>query len=104
HEDALGEFEDEPFRREPGRREDAGDAADEARLGDLPARDIDTHQQRLRSSDDLPQASLAAGLLEDPLTERDAEPGLFGDRDEVVREDQAALGMAPAQQCLDPDE
>src|SRR4051794_35280894 len=47
-----------------------------------------------------PGGRLAAGLVEHPLADRDDQPARLGDRDEVVRGHQAALGILPAQQRL----
>ena len=47
------------------------------------------------------RARMAAPLAQDPAPDRDDQPGLLGDRDEVERRDQALLGVAPAQQRLD---
>ena len=44
---------------------------------------------------------LAAALAQDPAADRDDEAHLLGERDELVGADQAALGVAPAQQRLD---
>src|SRR5207253_871521 len=49
----------------------------------------------------LPGGQLAARLLEDPRAERHDHPGLFGDADEALRRNGAALGMRPAAKRLD---
>ena len=49
----------------------------------------------------LPGAALAERLLEHVQGERLDQPGLLGERDELVRSDQAARRVVPAQQRLD---
>ncbi len=52
----------------------------------------------------LPPTGLAAALLEDPPAEGDDEPGLLGDGDEAVRRNNAAFGVHPPHQALEPDD
>ena len=52
----------------------------------------------------LPHATLAHDRLEHPATQRGDEPGLLGQRDELVRHDQATPRMGPAHQRLDADQ
>src|SRR5579883_126695 len=51
-----------------------------------------------------PRVELAAGFLGYPLAERHDRPGPVRDGDELRRADQAAHGMLPAHQHLDPDQ
>jgi hypothetical protein len=51
-----------------------------------------------------PLFRLAAGLLQDPLSHRNDEPRLFGQRNELNRRQKALLGMLPTQQSLEPDD
>src|SRR6185312_9802935 len=44
---------------------------------------------------------LTTALAQDPSADRHDETGLLGERDELVRGDETALGVAPAQQRLD---
>src|SRR3954447_19238321 len=48
-----------------------------------------------------PPRGLLAGALEQPLPQRADQPGLLGERDEVVRRDEAALRVLPADERLD---
>ena len=48
-----------------------------------------------------PPGGRGAGLPHRPFAERDDEPGLLGQRDELGRRDEAALGVMPAQQRLE---
>src|ERR1700754_557426 len=48
-----------------------------------------------------PRGRLPARGAEDPLAERDDEVALLGDRDELARAEQPALGMLPADERLD---
>ena len=41
---------------------------------------------------------MPAGLFQHPLPQRQDQAAFFGQRNEVVKEDQAAFGMPPAQQ------
>ena len=53
----------------------------------------------------VPQAaSVAATLAQHPAPDRDDQAGLLGERDELPRRDQPALGVAPAQQRLDAED
>jgi hypothetical protein len=47
-----------------------------------------------------PGPALRQRLAEDERRQRSDEPGLFGDRDELVGRDVAELGMAPADEGL----
>ena len=47
------------------------------------------------------ELGLAAPLAQDPAADRDDQPALLGERDELEGRDQAAGGVAPAQQRLD---
>ena len=55
-------------------------------------------------SGDLPGARLRARGAQHPRAERDHEPGHLRERDEVAGGNEPQLGMAPAQQRLDPDD
>src|SRR5262249_34545123 len=73
----------------------------EVRLRDLLAGKIHAHEQlaiagRLAS----PLAQLLAGLLQNPQTDWDDYPGVFGQRNEVGWTDEPPLGMFPANQRL----
>src|SRR5438309_11738806 len=48
----------------------------------------------------MPHSQLATCLVEHPIAQRDDKAGFFSNRNELVREDHASLGMVPAKQCL----
>ena len=48
-----------------------------------------------------PARELCADLVQHPATDRQDQPGVFGDLDELVGRDQPAVGVAPAQQRLE---
>src|ERR671918_168846 len=50
-----------------------------------------------------PPVELAARLLEDPLTEREDEPGLLGEGDELRGQQQAVLLVAEAHEGLEAE-
>ena len=51
-----------------------------------------------------PLAALAAGLVDDPVGDRADQPGALGDRQELGRGEQSALGIVPADQRLGADD
>ena len=52
----------------------------------------------------LPGLGARAGLAQHPLAERNDEPGILGDRDELGRRHQAGIGLRPANQRLGADD
>ena len=50
-----------------------------------------------------PLGELRADCAQHPAPDRDDQPGLLGDRDELIGRHQSALGVSPAQQRLEPD-
>src|SRR3954452_3764739 len=58
-------------------------------------------QRLVAGHEALHQHRLAAALAQDPAADRHDEAHLLGERDELVRRDEAALRVAPAQQRLD---
>ena len=101
----LGDLEDEARRIEPGLAEDGLDAVDEAELLDLAGRDVDADERLGRDAAlGEPAGGLAAGLAEDPATDRQDRAGLLGDLDEPVGHDHAVLGVVPADERLDAGE
>ena len=67
------------------------------RVAELHDGDVDGDADRFREL-----GRLRAGLAEDPLAERDDQPGLLGERDEVRRRHGTADGVVPAEQRLEP--
>ncbi len=92
----LGDFEDQALRGQPGVAQRGLDFLDEARLLELGARDVDA---QVRSA--APGRGLARGVAQHPAPERDDQSGLLGERDELARAEQAALGMLPAHERLE---
>ena len=65
--------------------------------------EVDAHRQRRVERElVLHDLRLAAALAQDPAADRHDQAGLLGERDEAVRLQQAALGVLPAQQRLEP--
>ena len=60
--------------------------------------------RRLAAARQLPGPGLAARLAHDELADRDHQAGLLGDRDELRRRDQAALGVVPPDERLHRDD
>ena len=52
----------------------------------------------------LPLSELVARALENPQANRRDHAGILGERDEIDRIDEAALGMLPANQCFEAGE
>ena len=74
-------------------------------LSQLPGRDVDSQRQRLVSrTRALPHDRAAAGVAQDPGAERHDQAGLLGQRDELARPEQTALGVLPAHQRLHSDD
>src|SRR5438309_1200306 len=75
--------------------------ASEVALGEFLGGDVDAdgHGQAVTPADRLPD-----GLRQHPPAEFDDQAGALGRRDEVRRQQDAPLGMLPAQQRLDPDD
>ena len=78
-----------------------GDHAGEARVLQLPGRDVHREAQVAPPRQRLPLRELLAGRLEHPGTDRDDQSGLLGDGDELRRLHQASV-VAPAQERLHP--
>ncbi len=74
---------------------------DEVRLLDLAGTDVDVDHDRASPLPRPRHATWRHDCLEHPAAELDDQAGLFGERDEIGRVDDAAFGMLPAQQRLD---
>jgi hypothetical protein len=99
--DALGDFQGQELRRQVAVLEGKADRRDEPRMLELDAGQVDADaHRRLTGSRELPSPGLAAGLADDELADRDHQAGLLGDRNEVARRDQAALGVHPPDERL----
>ena len=66
---------------------------------ELHRRNIDGHDERA-----VPGRRLAAGGAQNPFADLQDQAALFGDRDEDIGRDGAALGMLPAQQRLEAED
>ncbi len=66
HQDRLGDLQLEQVSRQARFRQDRRDLVDEVRLGELPSRQVDAHDELGIRHLVVPGASLAAGRLEDP--------------------------------------
>ena len=80
--------------------ERAFDLADELVGVELASGDVDGDADRIPRGP--PDGALTAGLLEHPAADLDDQPGLLEQGDEVVGLDDAAHGVLPADQRLDP--
>ena len=76
---AFGDFELEPGRIEAGFGEDALDHVDEVGAAELQRRDVD------RDGDARPRLAVEAGAAQHPFAERDDQPAVLGDRNELGR-------------------
>ena len=77
------------------------DVGHDVALVDLLEREVDGHGRCVARHGGEHARGVAAALAQDPAADRDDEPGLLGDRDELVGRHHAALGVVPAQQRLD---
>ena len=101
HQDALGQLELEPAGLHPGLAQHLADPALEAAALELARRHVD-REPEVRQTRLAPRAVLQAGGAQHPQAERLDQAVLLGERHEVVGQDEAELGMAPADQRLEP--
>jgi hypothetical protein len=71
----------------------------EVGVTELPRGDVEA--DRNRETQLAPRDELLAALADDPGADRLDQPGVLGDRDEVQRRHEAALGVVPPQEGLD---
>src|SRR5664280_1449363 len=64
----------------------------------------EVHRDRQRPTGVRPRPDLAQGTVQDVAGERPDQAGVLGQRDEVIRWDQAAVGVLPADQGLGADD
>ena len=97
---ALGQLQRELRGIETVLGKHAVDVLEQVAVLELPRGQVHVQRQRLRAG---PPAAVevAAGLAEQPASDGDDQPGLLGERHEVLRRDQPALGMRPADQRLE---
>ena len=91
-------------RVEPRPLQRLGDVPDQVGVLELAHGDVDAHAQPAQRGAVLPLGGLTGRLLQHPPADRHDEAGLLGERDELQRGDQAALGVPPAQQRLEADD
>jgi hypothetical protein len=105
-EGALGDFEAEAAGLEAGLFEDAADAVDEVGLLELAGGKVDADAGflQLLAGAMTPFDELAAGFGEAPFAEGDDEAGFFGEGDELAGREEAAAGVAPADEGFKADD
>ena len=98
HERGFGEFETQRVGRQAEPVEQIADIIDEATVEQIMRRDVDANPDAKAGC-----TPIRTGLertAQDPARQSAHESGRLGERDELLRRDQAPLGMAPAQQGL----
>src|ERR1700677_817838 len=81
--------------------DDLDESALEIRIAELARRDVDVHAEvQLPGSIALPDRELLRGRFQNEPPDRMREPGLFGERDELVWTDDALRRVIPANQRL----
>ena len=96
---ALGYFQLQPRRRQPGLQQDGVNETRQIAVMELDRRNIDRDDQRFG-----PARRLAAGLAQRPFAERNNEAALLGDRDKGRRRHHAPGRAVPAGQRLEADD
>ena len=90
------------LRRQAGLLQRVAHVGDDVGVLQLLERQVDRQRRGLVVRDAVEQAlALAAPLAQDPAADRHDQPGLLGERDELVGADHPALRVVPAQQRLD---
>ena len=84
------------------RGEELGDLARQALVEQVAGGQV--HRDGQRPAGIGPGARLREGGVQDVAGERADQPGVLGERDELVGKDQAALGVLPAHQGLGADD
>ncbi len=100
HQGSLRDLEVQPSRVDPGATHDLSDLVGETRVGELAPGQVHVDLHRLAVAPGLPGLGGPARLLDHPTTEGSEHTALLGHREEVVRAEQAALGVVPPQQRL----
>src|ERR1044072_3303943 len=81
------------------------DSIQQIGLCDLSRRKVDTQAQRAMARRiELPLTHLRTSFIQHPLTNRHDQTGLFGNRNEVARINEAATRMIPAHECFEARE
>ena len=101
----LGDLEHELAGGEAGLGEDRRDVVDEVRRRwSWRGREVDVTATAPAAADRAARRACAARLAQHPAAERHDQPALLGERDELVRRDDAARRVLPAHERLDADE
>ena len=103
HQHALGQLELEPLAGEAGVAQHLLHRLDEVARLELHARQVHRHRRTVEHAAG-PALGTARRLVQRPAADRQHQAALLGDRDELVRQQQAAARMAPADQRLAADE
>ena len=102
HHDGFGDVQGEHAGFGAASFEDVGDRVDEEGLLELPGGEVDAYREGgPRRVPVVSLLGLAAGLFEDPLSQRHDKTCLLGERDELLGGDEAALVVVPPRQGLD---
>lgn len=97
HADGFWDFKLERGRIESTLLQSGADILNETRMSELFAGDIDRNgEARKGGKSSVPGMELAAGVAENPVTERDDESRVFGDIDELVGRNETEAGRLPA--------
>ena len=99
----LGDLEHQQARIQARLLQGIAYVGDHIAVLELPDGQVDADvERRIAGPQALYGHRLHACLAQHPAADRDDQPGLLGERDEVSGGDQAALGVVPAQQRLHP--
>ncbi len=90
HHHALGDLDFDQVRRHPGRFHDGTQPCDEIGLMELTRGKV--HRNRHRDAQLLPAACTFANMLQRPVADGDDRADLFGQRDELVGQQQSRVG------------
>ena len=101
HHHAFGDFELEDAGFGPGGLEDFRELGYELLLAELDGRKVD-RDRHPRQAGILPGLGARADLAQRPQSDRNDQTRFLGEVDEFLREQQAPLGVLPAQQRFDP--
>ena len=101
---AFGQFELQLGGGSAGAFQRATHLVDEIGLPELAGADVDGEAQLAGARVVRPVLEPRTGGFQHPLADRQNQSGFLGQRDELGRRNQAALGMAPAQQRLGADD
>jgi len=92
HDHALGDLKGQSVRREVVAPQGLKHLGQQVLVPELLVRDVHAHVGDAGS----PSGELSADLVDDPVAEPDDHPCLGHDRQELLRQEQAALGVVPA--------